>query len=388
MVERWAARRAHHKGSIETRYDDLSERLDISRHADDAETADFHLMLESSQGDDGTFCFSVQAGQGFSAKDQAFHLSLFVVPLDYQFDNIFSVAVKHEKYRFKFNPNQDWRKICIIAPEIDDHQKIIFRFECAYATQAAADDTLSIRQLEWIASTDFVSLVRQGYDEVLCAGARFIASHKPQEDHQNNLLISCAPINIQHYRYNTADFFYGQVADRLILNDIHQTWYHSDIAGFSHDFKSTIANLDAIAEHRNIKRRIIFGASMGGYGALVYGFYAKCDEILAFNSELELFMGGSSSRALFKEKTRLDAGLTSVSHLLPLIVGRIRLHYSLHDPIDTHFYQKSIGILEEKASATVIGLPIHHEIGDFLKQADFLILLIQNTLQNNQKGMG
>lgn len=387
MVERWLARRAHNKDGIRATYDELIGRLDLSRHVDDTDTADFYAMLEARRSTERTFCFAVQAEQGFSTKDQAFHLTLFVVPLDYQFDNIFSIAIKHEKYRFKFNPNQEWRKICIIAPEIEDHQKIIFRFECAYAAQAAADDTLSIQQLEWIADTDFVSLVQQGYDEVLSAGARFIASHRPQAHNQKSLLISCAPINIQRYRYNTADFFYGQITDRLMLNDVYQTWYNADISGFSHDFISTIANINAIAKDRNIKHRVIFGASMGGYGALVYGFYAKCDEILAFNPELELFIQGSRSQDFFKQKTRLDAGLTSVGHLLPLIGGRVRLHYSLHDPIDAYFYQKSTDILKAKTNATAIGLPLQHEIGEFLKQADFLLLLIRDALQKDQTGM-
>lgn len=113
--------------------------------------------------------------------------------------------------------------------------------------------------------------------------------------------------------------------DCLFLNDTGNGWY----LGLEGEIDTAIDD----ARNRSTARTIIYyGASMGGYGALVTGLRRKDGTVHSFGAELRAGAPGSQSRdhGIAPEDTRLfDFERADIAPDQP-----VHLYFGIHDPVD------------------------------------------------------
>ncbi|MCW2270607.1 Tetratricopeptide repeat protein [compost metagenome] len=81
----------------------------------------------------------------------------------------------------------------------------------------------------------------------------------------------------------------------LFLNDQNNNWYQHGIPGIAQSTDETVAKLKAEFASEGIERIVCIGASMGGYGAALYGEMLEADLVICFSCELELGLPFSRS---------------------------------------------------------------------------------------------
>lgn len=74
----------------------------------------------------------------------------------------------------------------------------------------------------------------------------------------------------------------GLPAKHLALRDLRQLWYQAGLPGISDDIWGTIDYLNHFITHHRPNRVITLGSSMGGYAALLFGYYLEVDLSVTF----------------------------------------------------------------------------------------------------------
>lgn len=81
----------------------------------------------------------------------------------------------------------------------------------------------------------------------------------------------------------------------LFLNDQDNNWYQHGIPGIGENTAKTVSKLKAEFASEGIERIVCIGASMGGYGAALYGELLEANLVICFSCELELGLPFSRS---------------------------------------------------------------------------------------------
>ncbi len=98
--------------------------------------------------------------------------------------------------------------------------------------------------------------------------------------------------------------------NKIFLRDLKQLWYHAGLPGLTDSVVSTANYLkDRIAESEAGKV-VVFGTSMGGYAALLFGILIGADEVHAFAPNTFL----DDSRSLRSKKQSNNLHQTYGSH--------------------------------------------------------------------------
>ncbi|MDI3392372.1 tetratricopeptide repeat protein [Pseudomonas sp. V98_8] len=92
----------------------------------------------------------------------------------------------------------------------------------------------------------------------------------------------------------------------LFLNDQDNNWYQHGIPGIGESTAETVSKLKATFESEGIERIVCIGASMGGYGAALYGELLEADLVICISCELQLGLPFSRS-ALHSTVNQEDA---------------------------------------------------------------------------------
>lgn len=82
-------------------------------------------------------------------------------------------------------------------------------------------------------------------------------------------------------------FEFFQIAKNLMINkvfirDIKQSWYHDGLPGISGNIDETVTYLKELILNHNVGKVVIFGNSMGGYAAILFGILIHADSVHAF----------------------------------------------------------------------------------------------------------
>lgn len=81
----------------------------------------------------------------------------------------------------------------------------------------------------------------------------------------------------------------------LFLNDQDNNWYQHGIPGIGESTAETVSKLKVEFASEGIERIVCIGASMGGYGAALYGELLEANLVICFSCELELGLPFSRS---------------------------------------------------------------------------------------------
>ncbi len=74
----------------------------------------------------------------------------------------------------------------------------------------------------------------------------------------------------------------GLEINKMFIRDLSQTWYHAGIRGISEDIDGTAAYIKRIIKQSGSKKVAVFGNSMGGYAAILFGVLIRADIVHAF----------------------------------------------------------------------------------------------------------
>ena len=73
--------------------------------------------------------------------------------------------------------------------------------------------------------------------------------------------------------------------NKIYLRDLNQTWYHSGLPGISDNIEESASFLRRKIDESNANKVVVFGNSMGGYAAIVFGVLIKADIVHAFSPQ-------------------------------------------------------------------------------------------------------
>jgi hypothetical protein len=373
-------RRAHHESGFDVSVSD--ELIKIYRVLGDKNKEDFRLVAETTE-TGGILSFSVKAGINFMSNSVKYiHINLIKVPSDYIINDAFSLKTESKSYRYKINVSTTKRKVAIKMPPKKQSEKYIFFIEILCGSDIAAfNDYIEFSDISSCSSKHFLDFVKNGYNDIIFTKTRFISSFL--NDKSSAMLISFAAINVPEYKYNTADFFYGVECHRLILNDPKSEWYTLGVSDLGSNLADTINTISTIKKSISVRDICCFGASMGAFGAILYGQLLKAKKVIAFNPEINLFSERSRSTNFFKTRENCPDTYNSVEFCLAKPVPDISLYYCIEDPIDSKFYNYC---KEKDFPITLNPLQMKHELNEFLKSAQFLVDII-NDFSTNSKNI-
>jgi len=180
-------------------------------------------------------------------------------------------------------------------------------------------------------------------------------------------------------------FFYkaGQQLDCNILfinNGLNQ-WYQEGIPSLgTKTLSDTINILKDWIEYLNIDDVYTCGASMGAYGAILYGCYLNVN-VLAFGPELTLLEEGSRSISYIQKDQKIHFNLLEI---IKLSKNKIYIYVGEDDPIDIYQASKipSHKDFNNVMIHSVIG--VKHSVGQHLKNQNMLLLFLENFINDKE----
>ncbi|MCA9868733.1 MAG: hypothetical protein KIS95_08085 [Anaerolineae bacterium] len=104
-------------------------------------------------------------------------------------------------------------------------------------------------------------------------------------------------------RFEWQNTLEAQPANRLYVRDLAQYYYLRGLAGLAGDIGRSADRLRARLDPHGYARLVCFGASMGGFAALLYGALLGADEVHAFSPVCYL-----PSRSLLQVATQIRTG--------------------------------------------------------------------------------
>ena len=102
----------------------------------------------------------------------------------------------------------------------------------------------------------------------------------------------------------------------IYLNDKDNNWYQHGVPGVGLNTAETIESLKSQLKSEQIEQIICIGASMGGYGAALYGELLGADLVICFSSEMQLGIPFSRSNLHSTVDTSIE------SHNLANTIGK------------------------------------------------------------------
>lgn len=121
--------------------------------------------------------------------------------------------------------------------------------------------------------------------------------------------------------------------DVLFYRDFQQAWWCQGLMGLSRDVASTAEYLRGRMRQFGYRRVMTTGASMGGYGAILFGVMIGAERIVAFGPQTRVNLAaferyeGTDARAVRFDFRGRDADLARVLEEIPYD-GRIEIHFS------------------------------------------------------------
>jgi hypothetical protein len=76
--------------------------------------------------------------------------------------------------------------------------------------------------------------------------------------------------------------------NKAYLRDLDQCWYHAGLRGITRGVADTADFLSGLVEASRAPRTVVFGSSMGGYAALLFGSMVDATAIHAFSPHISL----------------------------------------------------------------------------------------------------
>ena len=88
-----------------------------------------------------------------------------------------------------------------------------------------------------------------------------------------------------HYRkrFDGETLFKGRPEHVPYLRDMTKLAYHTGLTGISASVPETVEFLNYVAGRLRVRRRTFYGASTGGYGAILHGLFCGVDDVLTVN---------------------------------------------------------------------------------------------------------
>lgn len=170
----------------------------------------------------------------------------------------------------------------------------------------------------------------------------------------DHLIIMFSSLPAVHkQRFDFKDFCKDLPQTFLFLRDNRsETMYHNGIPGLAGDVDEGVEFLRYFINKMSAKRVTMFGTSIGGYAALMYGYLLGVDDIVtagtvsfldpgtlaAYNGVGERIPNGMQGVVNFYHQTGRDPQYLDVWPLVqqnPDRVGAVKMYYTPGDPIDT-----------------------------------------------------
>lgn len=71
--------------------------------------------------------------------------------------------------------------------------------------------------------------------------------------------------------------------NKAYIRDLNRSWYHAGLAGITQDMEGTVDYLKGIVQESETDRLVVFGSSMGGYAALLFGALLNAEATHSFS---------------------------------------------------------------------------------------------------------
>jgi hypothetical protein len=152
-------------------------------------------------------------------------------------------------------------------------------------------------------------------------------------------IFSFSAINCKPDSFFTTKTFARDPRNTVFLNCPKNSWYVDGIPPLGHNIPTTAEGLEILLKEIGIGygRRIFWGGSMGGYGAVAMGALMHADYVIATGAELELLVaGGNSDLILRKIQGRSHIHAPNLPHWVANSKGRYFLYcgdFAYHDVI-------------------------------------------------------
>jgi pimeloyl-ACP methyl ester carboxylesterase len=76
--------------------------------------------------------------------------------------------------------------------------------------------------------------------------------------------------------------------NKAYIRDLNRSWYHSGLEGITQDIAGTVDYLEGIVSESETDRLVVFGSSMGGYAALLFGALLRAQATHSFSPHTSL----------------------------------------------------------------------------------------------------
>jgi len=191
--------------------------------------------------------------------------------------------------------------------------------------------------------------------------------------------LNIAPIEFQKYLNQNFNIHY------IFIKDRYQVWYSNGIFGIGNSIDECIPKLKNIINNINYSKIITCGASMGAYGALIFGKLLNVDQILAFSPQIFL---DKNTRKIYKDN-RWEKNFNDIYKLNKLKysdlskidfsnIKKIELFVGKESKLDQiHILQ-----LKKKENMNLTIVNGGHIIVKGLKESGDLKIIFENALKN------
>ena len=119
-------------------------------------------------------------------------------------------------------------------------------------------------------------------------------------------IVSFAAINCPPGKFLTSRVFAKIPENVVFLNCPRNSWYVDGIPGLGDGIESSAEGLLAVLDEAGLAhtRKLFWGGSMGGFGAVAFGALANADQVVATGAELKLLVEGGNSELIMKKRQR------------------------------------------------------------------------------------
>ena len=76
--------------------------------------------------------------------------------------------------------------------------------------------------------------------------------------------------------------------NKAYIRDLDRSWYHAGLKGITQDIDGTVDYLQGIVHESGTDRLVVFGSSMGGYAALLFGALLNAEATHSFSPHTSL----------------------------------------------------------------------------------------------------
>lgn len=163
-----------------------------------------------------------------------------------------------------------------------------------------------------------------------------------------------------HYEWAGATSAYA--INRLFVRDNHQYWYIRGLADIADGVPDCVRNLRHFIDENGIRSVACFGASSGGYAALLYGHWLGATEVHAFSPLTKL--PGRRLHELYRLIPSRNWKLARRTIQLHLDRSYVRRDFDLHHLSQTHngrsryhIYYGNGHPLDRRHATRLAGLP-------------------------------